>query len=235
VRLTEQVRTLLVVGFGVFALSSSPAQSPSGNSEYYHPSHRVANIPEIAADAKVHGQRSIRIAPPIIEYLPMPSDMSQVITQAALAFVQVEKSTPRFQDKYQTEIVSDVSFKVIRYISGQSTIDRRAGNLPSPPQNLTVTLPGGILAHDEVEVTQPSHYPPFVPGDMYMVFLSAEQVDGTVAFTLPFGPNSLVGVNPDGALQPSEWLKPTSPLRRFLDDGGISSVAQLSAAVRALR
>jgi hypothetical protein len=219
----------------LFPISAVPAAQQSEADSYYHPSRRVGNIPDAAADAKAHGLQAIRIAPPIIESTPTPSDMGHAVSKATLAVVQVERTAAHFENKYQATIVTDVSFKVLTYISGQSTLARRAGRGNRAPQNIVVTVPGGALTSGGVEVTQPSEYPQFQPGQRYVVFLSTLPVDGGVVYVLPFGTDSLVGVNSDDSLQPSAWLKPNAALRRFIQDEGISSLSQLSTASAALR
>ena len=52
----------------VFPMSVTLAAQQTKTDGYYHPSGRVANIPDVAADAKAHGPQSIRHISPLMYF-----------------------------------------------------------------------------------------------------------------------------------------------------------------------
>jgi hypothetical protein len=212
---------IITIGFGQRAtlVLAQADPTPSSDEDYYHPSRKVHDIPDTVADAKARGMHEIRVLSPLISYVTMP-DLDEALSVAAMALVRVSKRDSFYSDSDKTDIRSSVTFDVIEYLSGPeiiSKIDPKAvrSHTPGGSPTVQIAIEGGTLIENGVKVVQRSRYPKLEPGQKYIAFLSAREDDGVIRDILPFGPNSLIGVNADGIVEHSPWIT-SDGLRNFL-------------------
>lgn len=195
----------------------------------YRPSHPVRNLPEMSADAKSRGLIEIEAPSAIVDYPAMPG-VDVLLAHFTFAAVQVRTVQPHYEDTYQTQIVSDVTFDVSEVLSAK----RQNGNSnPGLPPTLTVTVYGGTVLENGVKVTQRS-IPELKPDQRFIAILDSAPKDGKTRYNLAFGRNSLIALNSNDILQPSPWI--TSPiLQKFLNDNAISSLSDFQATFKAAK
>ena len=225
-RSVKVVSMFVVVGVTLVSIGSSADQKDQKD-EYYQPSHPVRNVQEMAKDAKENGLKKIVVPPTLVDYNEVPG-VDEIFSRNATALVKVRTIESFYKEPYRSKVNSNLTLDIVQYITGKETITSNVGVAPSA---VTVEVLGGDLVDNGVEVVQRSRFPKFQVGDEFVAVLSAREENGRTRYSLPYGPDSLIGIDSNGSIKSSPWLRAGS-LKDFLAQNKIKSLTELDARIR---
>lgn len=206
------------------------------NDRFYHPSRHVRNIPEVAEDAREKGLKKIVVAPTLVDWNELPG-VDEIFSNNATALVEVRRIESYYEAPYKAFISSSVTLRIVRYLAGSTHISSNTApevhkcEVPqSAPSEIVVTIQGGDIFDNGIEVEQPSRYPQLQVGQHFIAIVGVRCSDGKLIYALPYGPDSLIAIDRNGHLQRSPWLR-AGGLRGFLDQYQIKFMTELRTRI----